>query len=248
MRGTDNKCYMFVCHRSKDKLPKLIADYIKWGETECRTRIRGTRKGGRLASETEAAKTRAKEPKRFHGWYDLGGVIPASIFAIRQAWYKTRFTWCRFPVTMYDALIALAPKKSVSLDEAQTKALLAYLNSSFAQAYIETDGRKSLGGIIGFEVNIAREMPVLDVRKLNDKQLSSLAKLFDELEREARKIGGGSRREEIEKLKPKIYEIDRTVAALLGIRDEDVENVEAQVDLMVDRRVSVARSTKKNVH
>lgn len=244
MRGSDDRCYMFVCHVPRKKLPKEMADYVKWGETECMTRIRGTRKGGRLASETEAAKTRANEPKRFHGWYDLGGVIPAPIFAIRQAWYKTRFTWCRFPVTMYDALIALAPKKSVSLDEAQTKALLAYLNSSFAQAYIETDGRKSPGGIIGFEVNIAREMPVLDVRKLNNKQLNSLAKLFDKLEHEARKIGGASRREEIEKLKPKIYEIDRAVASLLSIKDEDVKNVQAQVDLMVERRVSVAKKAR----
>jgi hypothetical protein len=94
---------------------------------------------------------------------------------------------------------------------------------------------------MGFEVNIAREMPVPDVRKLNDKQLSLLARLFDGLERGAREIGGASRREEIEKLKPKIYEIDRAVAALLGIKDEDVKNVEEQVDLMVERRVSAAR-------
>lgn len=241
MRRTDNKCYMFVCHMPKDKLPKAIADYIKWGETECRTRIRGTRKGGRLANETEAAKVRAKETKRFFGWYDLGGVIPAPIFAIRQAWFKTRFAWCRFPVAMYDALIALAPKRNVSLDEIQTKALLAYFNSSFAQLYIETRGRKSPGGIIGFEVNIAREMPILDVRKLNNKQLGLLAKLFDELKIKARKIGGASRKEEIGKLKPKIYEIDRAVAAFLNIKDEDVKDVEDQVDLMVERRVSAAK-------
>lgn len=100
---------------------------------------------------------------------------------------------------------------------------------------------KSPGGIIQLDVGKAREMPILDIRKLNDRQLSSLAKLFDELERETRKIGGASRREEIEKLKPKIDEIDRAVAVLLGIKDEDVKNVEAQVDLMVERRVSVAK-------
>jgi len=243
MRRTDNKCYMFVCHKPKDKLPKVIADYIKWGETECRTRIRGTRKGGRLANETEAAKVRAKETKRFFGWYDLGGVIPAPIFAIRQARYKTRFAWCKFPVAMYDALIALIPKKKVSLDEVQTKALLAYLNSSFAQYYVERKGRYIPKGPMGFEINIAKEMPIPDVRKLNNKQLSSLAKLFDELEREARKIGGASRREEIEKLKPKIYEIDRAIAKILGIKDKDVKAVQTQVDLMVERRVSVAKKT-----
>ena len=241
MRKSDDRCYMFVCHRPREELPKEVADYIRWGETECRTMVRGTRKGGRLASETEGATIRAREKKRFHDWYDLGGVVPAPIFATYQAWYKTRFTLCRFPVAMYHALIALVPKQNISLDEIKTRALLAFLNSSFAQAYIETEGRKSPGGIIGFEINMARKMPILDVRKLNDKQLSSLARLFDELEREARKIGGASTREQIERLKPKIYEIDRAVAEILSMKKEDVKNVEAQVDLMIERRISAAR-------
>ena len=219
-----------------------MADYIKWGETECRTKIRGSRGGGRLASETEGARVRTKKVKQFYGWYDLGDVIPAQIIATYQAWHKTRFTWCKFLAATYHALISLIPKEA-SLNETQTKASLAYFNSSFAQFYIENKGRKSPGGIIGFELNVAREMPVLDVRKLNDKQLNLLVKLFDELEREARKIGGASSREQIEKLKPKIYEIDRAVAKILDIKDEDVENVQRQVDLMVERRVSVAKKS-----
>jgi type I restriction-modification system DNA methylase subunit len=241
MRKSDDKCYLFIGHVPREKLPKEVEDYIRWGETECRTRIRGSRGGGRLASETEAAKARVKEKKLFYDWYDLGGVVPAPIFAIYQAWHKTRFVWCKFPVVMYHALIALVPKKGVSLDETEIKALLAYLNSSFTQMYIETEGRKSPGGIIGFELNIAREMPVLDVRRLNSTQLNLLARLFEELESEARKIGGASTREQIEKLKPKIYEIDRAVAAILGIKEEDVRNMQKQVDLMVERRVSAAR-------
>jgi hypothetical protein len=241
MRKSDNRCYMFVCHEHREKLPKKIVEYIGWGETECRTRIRSSRKGGRLASETDAAKARAKEQKQFRGWYDLGGVITVPIFAVRQARYKTRFAWCRFPVAMYDALIALTSRRGVSLDEIQTKALLAYLNSSFVQYHIERKGRYIAKGPMGFEVSVAKEMPILDVRKLNKKQLSSLAKLFGELERETRRIGGASHREEIEKLKPKIYKIDRAIAALLDIPVKDVKNVEAQVNLMVERRVGAAK-------
>ncbi len=238
MRKSDEKCYMFIGHKPRMDLPEEVENYIKWGETECRTEIRGSRKGGKPASETEAAKVRAKETEIFHGWYDLGGIVPAPILATYQGWWKTRFTWCRFPVATYHALIALVPKEEISLDE--IKALLAFLNSSFTQAYIETKGRKSPGGIIGFEIKVAREMPILDIRKLNDEQLNTLAKLFDELERKAREIGGASSREQIEKLKPKIYEIDRAAAAILGIKDEDVENVQKQVELMVERRVSGA--------
>jgi hypothetical protein len=84
-------------------------------------------------------------------------------------------------------------------------------------------------------------MPVLDVRKLNNDQLDSLTKLFDKLEHETRKIGGASEREHIEKLKSQLYEINHAIADILGLKGEDVEKVEAQVDLMVERRVSVAK-------
>jgi hypothetical protein len=243
MYKSDDQCYMFVCHVPREKLPKEVEDYIRWGETECRARGKGRQMGGRgrLANETEAAKARAKEPKRFYGWYDLGGTIPVPIFATYYGWYKTRFIGCSFPIGMSHNFISLVPKKDVTLNEVQTKALLGFLNSSFTQYFIETKGRKSPGGVIGLEVDVAREMPILDVRKLNDRQLNSLAKLFDELEHEARKIGGASGRQEMEKLKPKIYEIDRAVAAILGIKKEDVEKVGDLVDLMVERRTNVAR-------
>ncbi|MEM2619218.1 MAG: N-6 DNA methylase [Candidatus Hadarchaeales archaeon] len=243
---SDEKCYMFICHKPREKLSKEVAEYIEWGETECRARVKGRQMGGRgrLANETEAAKARTKEPKHFYGWYDLGEIISIPIFATYYGWYKTRFVECSFPIGMCHNFISLMPKKGVAFNQTQTKALLAFFNSSFAQYFIETKGRKSPGGVIGLEVNVTREMPILDVRKLGEKQLNSLARLFDELEREARKIGGASTREQIEKLKPKIYEIDRAVAEILGIKDEDVKNVQRQVDLMVERRVSAAKKAR----
>jgi len=244
MHKLDDRCYVFVCHRPTKELPREVLNYIRWGETECRAKgaARQIRGRGRLANETEAAKARAKESKRFYGWYDVGEVIPAVVCAIRRAWRKTKFLYCKFPVGISgDAFIAFIPKKGVFFNEIQTKALLAYLNSSFAQYSIESVGLKSPGGIIQLDAGRARGIPILDVRKLNDKQQGLLAKLFDELERETRKIGGASTREQIEKLKPKIYEINRAVAEILGIRDEDVKNVQKQVDLMVERRVSAAK-------
>jgi len=234
-----------MCHKPKEELPREVVDYIKWGETECRTAMkRRERRGGQLVIETQAAKARAKEAGRFYGWYDLGGMIPAFVFTIYRAWRKTRFISCKFPAVMDQALMTLVPKKRFSVDDTRVKALLAYLNSSFVQLYIEQKGLKSPGGVIQLDVSTAREIPLLDIRKLNDRQLNSLAKLFDELELEARKIGGSSTREQIEELKPKIYEIDRALATILNLTDEDVRNVEDQVDLMVERRVSVARRAK----
>jgi len=239
MVRNDENCYMFIGHKPRNELPEEVKRYVKWGETECRTKIRETRGGGRLANETESAKTRARTRNIFCGWYDLGGVVEAPIFAIRQARYKTRFVRSYFNVAMYDALISLVPK--VVLSEEQIKAMLAYLNSSFTQYYIECTGRYIAKGPIALEVNIAKEMPILDVRKLSGEQVKVLAKKFDELEAEARKIGGASEREQVEKLKPKIYEIDVEVGKILDVPEDVIRQVQESVELLIERRVSGAK-------
>ncbi|MEM2374354.1 MAG: N-6 DNA methylase, partial [Thermoproteota archaeon] len=267
----DKECYMFICHKPRNQLPSKIKRYVEWGEPvcpichgelrrrgndyficdrghriplveKCITKIRETRGGGRFASETESARVR-KESKEFYGWYDLGGVEYAPIFAIYQAWYKTRFVRCDFPVALYHALIALIPK--VSLTREHLNALLAYLNSSFSQYYIETGGRRSGGGIIALEVNIARDMPILDIRRLSEDQVKALSESFEKLENEARKIGGASEKEQIDRLKPIIYEIDNVVAKILGLPDVMVKSVQMQVDMLVERRIAGSKEERR---
>jgi hypothetical protein len=241
LKRNDKRCYMFIGHVRRGEAPKEVKEYIKMGETEIRTKIRKTRGGGRLASKTEAAKVRGKTTG-FYGWYDLGGVVETSFFAIRQAWHKTRFILCNFPVALYDALIAFKPKAKFS--ENQLKALLAYLNSSFAQYYIELHGRRSGGGIIGLEVNIAKEMPILDVRKLTDEQVIRLAGLFDKLESMARSSGGAVEKEQVEKLLPVIKEIDDFVGNLLGLSQDRIRYIQETVDELIKRRQAAAKMPK----
>ncbi|MFP3131305.1 MAG: N-6 DNA methylase [Nitrososphaeria archaeon] len=236
LRNKDKECYMFVCHKPLHELPSKIKDYINWGQTECR--VSEKRGGGFLCSEATACRLRGKT-RGFYGWYDIGEVVEAPIFAIYQAWHKTRFMRSYFNVAMYHGLISLIPK--VKLSEEQIKAFLAYLNSSFSQYYIETHGRRSGGGIIALEVNIAKEMPILDMRKLSDEQVKVLAKKFDELEAEARKIGGASESEQVEKLKPKIYEIDAEIGKILKVPQDVIIQVQESVELLIDRRVSGAK-------
>ena len=235
LRRGDKKCYMFIGHVRIKDAPTPVVRYIKLGETQIRTRLRETRGGGRLASETEAAKVR-KESREFYGWYDLGGVVETSFFAVYQAWHKTRFILCKYPVALYHALIAFKPK--VKLSEDQLKALLAYLNSSFTQYYIELNGRRSGGGIIGLEVDVAREMPVLDVRKLSDQQITHLSGLFDKLERAARLLGGAVEKEQVDNLRPVIMEIDSVIGGLLGLSEKQVKQVQETVATLVKRRLA----------
>jgi len=237
----DAKAYFFICHLPKSKLPRDVSDYIKWGESRCRTTIRASRGGGMVCSKTWVCKEREKS-REFCGWYDIGGVIPAPIFAVRHGWYKTRFSIAGFPVAMYDAAIALIPRKKLS--SVQIKAEAAYLNSNFCQLHIETHGRATSGGVIGLETKVAEKIPILDVRKLKPVQLSRLAQLFDRLEKRTREIGGADTLRNIQLLSTEIEEIDNYVGQLLGLTSGDIGNAQALVQSLIQRRTSRVHAAK----
>ena len=109
--------YIFVCHVPRNALPQQVQEYIRWGETECRTQIRGTRGGGRVCSEAEACKARARQTSIFRGWYDLGGYIPTPSMAIRQPRYHPQFFYVEMPVVTYDAIITFIPKIRITVKD-----------------------------------------------------------------------------------------------------------------------------------
>jgi len=233
-------CYFFMCHEPREKLPKNVLDYIRWGETECRTMIRGTRGGGKICSQALACQAREKKKDLFYGWYDLGGVEKTPIMAIRQSRYKTRFIFQKYHVVTYDAIITFSPK--VELNETQIKAILAYLNSSFVQLYMESTGRTTGAvGPIGLEVKHAEQLPILDVRKLYEKDVDVLASLFDELEAEARKLGGADTAENIEKLWDTVIDkIDVEITRILKLPKELAKTAKIMAKTMMKRRLQRA--------
>jgi len=240
LKKKGSPCYFFMCHHPKEKLPKNVLEYIKWGETECRTTIRRTRGGGKVCSQALACQAREKRKDLFYGWYDLGGVQEAPIMAIYQSRYKTRFILSRFPVVTYHAMITFIPR--VKLNEIQLKALLAFLNSSFSQLYIESVGRTTGAvGPIGLEVKHAEQLPVLDVRKLKQEDLECLAHLFDKLEYKARNIGGADSLDSIEKLwEGIIKEIDIEMTRILKLPKELADSARKLARLMMNRRLQRA--------
>jgi len=235
------KAYFFICHSPKSKLSKGALGYIKWGETMCRTTIRESRGGGQVCSKTWVCQERAKR-KDFYGWYDLGDVIPAPIFAVCHGWYKTRFAVTDFPVAMYHAAIALIPKMKFS--PLQIKAEAAYLNSSFCQLHIETHGRATSGGVIGLETKVAEQIPILDVRTLEKEQLLELSRLFDALEGKTRKLDGAETLAKIQSLTVEIQNIDQYVGKLVGLSEKEIVVAQTLVQSLVDRRTSRVREAK----
>jgi hypothetical protein len=260
--------YILLLHEEKDKLPKQLKTYVRWGETECKTKIRGTRGGGRICSEAEACRAREEARKRaleegrkplFYGWYDLGGYIPTPIMAIRQARYHPQFFLATKNVVTYDAIITLIPrvrvrlggqifdpikyneafdniidetKADVELDEAEVKAIMAYLNSTFNWLWLEQNARYIAKGPLGLEVSTVERMPCLDVKRIDRSHVKKLAELFDKLESEARQLisrnnsslkdqeaeeEGGKKFEMFKKLESVFKEIDAKVVEILGI-------------------------------
>ena len=236
------RCFFFMCHKPKSEVPERVANYITWGETECRTKVRESRGGGKICSESWVCAKRAKETENFVGWYDLGGVIHAPIFAVYHSRYKPRFILVDFPLALYHATIALIPK--MDLQERSLKALAAYLNSTFIHLYIESHGRVVSVGPIALELSQASEMPVLDIENLPDQQLDHLTKLFDKLELETRKIGGAHRRQNLEKLKSTFNEIDCYIANIAGLPETLVTRAGEMAEALMERRLSGAKVAK----
>ncbi len=260
--------FIFVCSQDADSLPTQVRAYIKWGETDCRTQIRGTRGGGRVCSEAEACKTRAQNTHIFKGWYDLGGYLPTPIMAVRQSRYRPQFFYVDFDVITYDAIITLIPKIKIkinnniidlsefyksyaslsipnqgeSIDDAELKALLAYLNSTFIWLWLEQNARYIAKGPLALEANILRDMPLLNVKKVSRDQIEELAKLFTDLELEARELikNKSTKIELFKKLKPYFEAIDNKIAEILSI-PADVEWLWNSAWEMMERRIKGAK-------
>jgi len=291
LRRGGKDVYLFICHKPRDKLPSEVIEYVRWGESdECRTKIRGTRGGGRICSEAEACRAREEREARrwFYGWYDLGGYVPTSLMAIYQARYHPQFFLVKTPLATYHAIITFIPEvrvkvsnwvfdpgeykgivrevdSNVELDEVEVKALLTYLNSTFNWLWLEQNARYIAKGPLGLEVNIAERMPIPNVKAIDRGRVEELAKLFDELEVEARKLMGlkpvtinppgdeeSERKEEEEEegygklwmfkeLRPIFREIDSKIAEILGI-NVDVDALWDEAWEMMERRIKGASS------
>jgi hypothetical protein len=205
--------------------------------------------------------------------------------AIYQARYRPQFFLVKTPLATYHAIITFIPRlrvrvggwvfdpgeyedvigevKDVELDEVEVKALLAYLNSTFNWLWLEQNARYIAKGPLGLEVNIAERMPILNVKAIDMGKVEELARLFDELEAEARRLMGlkpvaddpsgdeegegegeeevgGPKLEMFRRLRPIFEKIDSKIAEVLGI-DVDVGTLWGQVWEMMERRVKGAK-------
>jgi type I restriction-modification system DNA methylase subunit len=266
---SEKKEFMFIANNPSTQLPPEVQEYVKLGESII-TITKGPNRG-KPVSESSVAKIRRRLDKveilghiiRIHGWYDLGGVVETPIYIARGSQYWIRFVLAMYRCALDDRVLALIPRQGVSFEEVELKALLAYLNSSFAQLQAEVMGRSTGGGMIELDVRPLGEFLILDVKRLPREDLEELARLFDELEDEARKLGGadavenvfGSElakdltgREDVQEgiqglFNTVIKKIDEKVAAILEA-EALVEPVRALVVELARRRLARAAEAK----
>jgi len=229
LREKEKVCYALTAHMPKNKFPNNILAYIKYGESTLRTRV------GKTCNQSMASQLRERS-KDFFGWYDLGEMLKAPLYAPYYAQYMHRFSLSEMPIVLDADFISFIPKSKIKM--AELKALLAYLNSVFNRFYIETHGRTTGGGMLSIEVKQALKMPILDVRRINKKHLGKLTNLFEKLERESRNIGGADVQENLSELQPILNGIDMRIGKILGLKKELVERTRKIVEWLSDRRIS----------
>ncbi len=232
----DSPSYLFHCSKPSTNLPRAVLEYIHWGETECKT------KTGDICSQSQACKERQKDIKNYKGWYDVGPIREAQFFTSRYAQYSRRFALLSFGCTLDDDLIAF--RQISKITQQQLKAMLAYLNSSIGQFYIELRGRTTGGGMVALEAQEAGEIPVPDVKKMGSVAIKRLASLFDTLEAEARKTGGADTREKLKDLQTTITKIDDSLLEIVDISQKDLRELREIVNLMMSRRISRAKEAR----
>ncbi|MHA2069568.1 MAG: Eco57I restriction-modification methylase domain-containing protein, partial [Candidatus Thorarchaeota archaeon] len=232
LRKKKKPCYVFLCHEQRDKLPKGVRNFIRWGET---TPLVRARRGAepKTANESMASKSRQKKKKEFVGWYDLGEVCQTSLFTPRRAQYHHRFIHTELSVGLDDSLITLFPRKK--LTKTQSKAILAYLNSSFFRLFAEINGRSTGGGLIELDVKSIGRIPIIDPAKMTRQHAITLGRLFDKLEIASREIGGAHTKGKLEQLDPIVEEIDAMVVLVFKLRNEVIGDVRNMLRIMAER-------------
>ena len=216
LKNAGKPCYAFVCHKPRNSLPQRVKEFIRWGETTELVRVKSGEEP-KTAIESMASISREKDKKHFFGWYDLGGVLIAPIFASRRAQYHHRFVVSKNPdLAIDDGFITFIPREELS--ETQLTTVLACLNSDIGRFFVEIYGRSTGGGVIELDDKSAGKIPTLNCKKIPDKETKVLSGLFNKLEAETRLIGEAETQESLARLQPILDEIDMKIAEILGLK------------------------------
>lgn len=216
--------YILWTKKSKKSMATSVRRYIEWGEE------RGYHKRTSI---------KGRQP-----WYSFSDLKPWKIVIPRL--FNDRF------VIFYNDINAVIDD-SFSEVNIDSKALVAYLNSTISVLFLELYGSVGLGqGALFLSSRDIKNLPVIDYRKLNTSHIKKIEKTFEKLTK--REIGtifeeiNANSPEEIslDKVEPDRRELDRIIMEeILGLTEQQqLEIYRAVIDL-VKSRIEKAKSVKR---
>lgn len=158
-----HKVWLLSCDRPKEELKKhdSVSRYLALGEKK------GLHK--RYLTRTRDI------------WYSQEKKRVAPIVFTYMSRDSPRFVFNETQTLTLNALHTIHPVEAVAKDKTKLKALLCYLNSEISKDLLKKTGRIYGGGLLKAEPREVENLPVIDIRKLPEDELTILAELFDEL-------------------------------------------------------------------
>jgi adenine-specific DNA methylase len=164
-------------------------------------------------------KKRIQEANR-NPWYNLTEEaerrLPSQILIPRRVYENYTVVWNRSRVVPDENFLATTVES-----EEFVKPLLCYLNSNLGELCLRLSGHVYGGGVCDLNVSSSKEIQVIDLRKLNEKQIQQLSSSFDGF------VGTGDR----EVLNQAVYEI-------LEFDEKEQGEIEDALEIAVEESLS----------
>lgn len=129
------------------------------------------------------------------------------------------------------------------LSAEELKALAAYLNSTLVWSWLEYKGGGTSGGALQIELNLAREIPIINVKTLRREDVSELSNLLDELDKITRSNQNLKALDLLNLTKSIRQKIDKKIIDILGL-NIDVEELWNNTIEMMNRRLAGTKRSK----
>jgi len=224
--SADTGEYVLYCDKSKESLKNTnVLKYIEYGEN---VRVKVRKKDEEVVGYNNLP--RVKKAKR-KPWYNLVKEIEAKgiapILYPYMAWKRLMFVWNKANVIDHQNFIGIIP-----YDSDLVKPLLAVLNSSITEFIVRVRSHIYGGGVAKLKPEDLKELPVINLKKIDKGILNELAKLWDEY------VECFNKGESTKEVKEKI---DRIIFSLLGLSNFEILEIYSTIKEIVKIQESIGR-------
>jgi len=190
---------VLMVHEPKDNLKdKKVLKYLEHGEQmEITTKL-----GTRIARAKVKGVHNLKTCSQRNIWYDLGEFEPPPIIAPYLMWDRVIFARNLAGALAPNTLHFIYPK-----DSKDVPFLLGVLNSTLTAFLLELIGRSYGGGVLKVEAYELKGFPVIDPKKVSEKERKELADALSGMEEAQRKDDAKSEKDARLRLDNAVFDI-----------------------------------------